>query len=350
MPNHNHIKYMHSLKNCTDKARQLQDKPIKADHNLFLMWDQWENLPAGFKYSTHPEHSLPTHTCNNHMKKSAPSTMPVSKASATAIAKKHFSKEVFDMCWSTEAEPVPSVETLTASSLAKPPYSSQMFEMCWDIEPYPAPMVNAPVNAPAEASSAKRDLGGEEFNMCWETDTTPPKVLVPAITVEAAMPPAAAPYDFCWDEAPQSTMANSSHIPTPSAAGHLTAKPTTGSVNSAADNQESSESQDTWASLTPSSALTEGSAMAKLEAGEELLLQANERLQRLDMMMRDNTSPAATGLVEANQGLINKYQIACNQYVAAANDIAKIQHLLQMFRQIEDPLTVLELGIKKAGG
>ncbi|KAG2030732.1 hypothetical protein BDR03DRAFT_1016835 [Suillus americanus] len=78
--------------------------------------------------------------------------MPVIKASAAAIAKKHFSKEVFDMCWSTEAEPVPSVETLTASSLAEPPYSSQTFEMCWDIKPYPAPTVNAPVNASVNAS------------------------------------------------------------------------------------------------------------------------------------------------------------------------------------------------------
>ncbi|KAG2030266.1 hypothetical protein BDR03DRAFT_987197 [Suillus americanus] len=161
--------------------------------------------------------------------------------------------------------------------------------------------------------------------MCWETNTTPPKgqydfcwdepssslvVLVPAITIEAATPPAAATYDFCWDEAPPSTTASSSHIPTPSAAGqydmywddqpgtsaaehqcgfdmcwgdpplgrdgdnegHLTAEPTTGSVNSAADNQESSESQDTQTSLTPSSAPTKGSAIAKLAAGEELLL------------------------------------------------------------------------------
>ncbi|KAG2030620.1 hypothetical protein BDR03DRAFT_1016917 [Suillus americanus] len=92
------------------------------------------------------------------------------------------------MCWSTEAEPVPSVETLTASSLAEPPYGSQTFEMCWDVEPYPAPtvnaLVNALVNAPVNASSAKQDLGGKEFNMCWETNTTPPK----------------GQYDFCWDE------------------------------------------------------------------------------------------------------------------------------------------------------
>ncbi|KAG2067586.1 hypothetical protein BDR04DRAFT_1158932 [Suillus decipiens] len=286
MPNHNHIKYMHSLKNCTEKAQQLQDEQIKTNHNFFLTWDQWENLPAGFKYSTHPEHSLLTHTRNNHMKKSAPSTMPVSEASATAITKN-----------------IPAKKCLTS------------VEMCWDVKPYPAPMINAPVNAlvnaPAEASSAKQDLGGEEFNMYWKTNTTPPRgqydfcwdepsssqvVSVPVITVEAATPLAAAPYDFCWDDAPQPTIADSSHIPTPLAAaaehqggfdmcwgdpplgrdgdneGHLTAKPTTRLVNSAADNEESSESQDTQVSLTPSSALTEGSAMVKLEAGEKLLL------------------------------------------------------------------------------
>ncbi|KAG2066227.1 hypothetical protein BDR04DRAFT_1121323 [Suillus decipiens] len=293
------------------QPHQLQDKWIKADCNFFLMWAQWvppklgptqsipqENLPAGFKYSTFPEHSLLTHTCNNHMKKSTPSTMPVSKASATAIAKKHFSREVFYMCWSTEAEPVPLVEILTASSLAKPPYGSQSISIYCSCHG-PHLRCAGTLNAIQPPQSMHQSMHQPKHHQQNETLVVK-VVLVPAITVEAAMPLAAAPYDFCWDEAPQSTMANSSHIPTPSAAGisaaehqgqdgdnegHLTAEPTTGSVNSAADNQESSESQDTQVSLTPSSAPTKGLAMVKLEAGEELLLQVDERLQRLDMMM-----------------------------------------------------------------
>ncbi|KAG1760552.1 hypothetical protein EDD22DRAFT_848419 [Suillus occidentalis] len=105
--------------------------------------------------------------------------MPVNKAYADAMAKKYFGKEMFDMCWETEAEAVPLVETLTDTSLTKPKYSGQSFEMCWDVEPELVPTVTAPVTAsvtaPTEASLAKADFGGQDiaaFDLCWDTDTT----------------------------------------------------------------------------------------------------------------------------------------------------------------------------------
>ncbi|KAG1820928.1 uncharacterized protein BJ212DRAFT_1297409 [Suillus subaureus] len=247
--------------------------------------------------------------------------MPTRKRQADTIAKRHFGKEVFDMCWSTASEPVPSVETLTASSSAKPHYGGQM------------PMIDAP----AKASS-------------------------PAAGYQGAA--AAATYDLCWDDKPQSTTADSGHIFTPSAASqydmHWDGQPAMLAAgyqggfdmcwgdspsdgggenegNSAANNAESLRSQDTQVSMAPSSAPTEGSVMARVEAGKELVCQASDQLARLDTMIRDNESPAATEIPDGNQGLLSNYQ--------STNDIAEIQHLLQMFRQIDDPLTVLELAL-----
>lgn len=153
--NYNYCKCMSSRAHYTDTARQLQDERIKTDRNFFLTWDQWvppklgptryiqqEILPVGFKYSTRPKRSLPTRKYHNRAKPPASSTMPVNKAHADAMAKKHFGKEckscllltdtyeylaptVFDMCWKTDAEAVPLVETSTDASLTEPQYSGQ---------------------------------------------------------------------------------------------------------------------------------------------------------------------------------------------------------------------------------
>ncbi|KAG1767883.1 hypothetical protein EV702DRAFT_1203542 [Suillus placidus] len=392
-----------------DKARRLQDQHIKADRNFFLTWDQWvppklgptpslqkDIIPVGTDNTNHPRPHLPTHSHKKNAKTFPTLTMATSKKRNDILAKKHFGKEVFDMCWSTESEPVPAVETPTATSSVKPHYHGQTFEMCWNTEADPAPTVEALT----EASAAEPNYGGQAFDMCWDTAATSApgqydlcwdepsssKVTsVPATTADAATPSAAATYDLCWDEEHPPTMADSADVFMPSAAneydmcwddrlatsaagyqgcfdmcwgdlplggdddleGHPTALPTTGSVNSAANNPESSRSQDTRVSLAPSAAPTEGSAMAMVEAGEELVCQADDRLERMDKMMRDNQSEAATQILDANQGLITKYQHVRNQYVVAINDIAKIEHMLHMFRQIDDPMTVLELGMKK---
>ncbi|KAG2032018.1 hypothetical protein BDR03DRAFT_985995 [Suillus americanus] len=162
--------------------------------------------------------------------------MPVHKAYADAMAKKHFGKKVFDMCW--DAEPEPSVEIPTASSSAEPQYGGQMFEMCWDFKGDVGLTVNAPAEASMAPSSAEPQYGGQMFEMFWdiESDTGPmvnasanasmansdnsfqanlamgsydlcwdelssSKIgSVPAITVEAATPLAATTYDVCWDD------------------------------------------------------------------------------------------------------------------------------------------------------
>ncbi|KAG1776912.1 hypothetical protein EV702DRAFT_1197937 [Suillus placidus] len=332
--------------------------------------------------------------------------MPARKATANAMAKKHLGKQVFDMCWSAEAEPEPSVETPTASSSAEPQYSGQTFEMCWDVERDPAPMVNALVNAPSAAAGP--------HDLCWDEPSSSRIGTIPAIALEAATPLAATTYDFCWDEGPQSTMPDSvqddqpatsvsgyqggfdmcwgdaplgGDIATPSAASqfdmcwddrlatsatgyqggfdmcwgdapldgngdgecHLTAAPNPGLVISAVNHPESSGSQYIRTSGTPSSSPSEDSAIAMVEAGEAVFCRADDRLARINSIMRDNDNEDATEIIRVNQALITKYHHARNQYVTATSDIAMIQHMLQMFRQVDDPLTVLELGMKKEG-
>ncbi|KAG2062821.1 hypothetical protein BDR04DRAFT_1164591 [Suillus decipiens] len=282
----------------------------------------------------------------------------------------------------TTAE-APTVQATAEASSAKP--LGGEFEMCWDDEPYPAPIVDTPV----ACSSAKPDYGGQAFDMCWDGDTTPTEgqynlcwdepssskaLSVAAITAEAATPLrlVATSYDFCWgEEPPQST----SHASLPSTSGQYDMcwddRPATPAVeyqggldmcwgdSSAGDGLHAVHPTTLTnpASVgsgrsAPSEAPSEGSArvIARVEAGEELVTRADERLHRMDEMMRGSQSPAASALIENNQGLISRYQFARNQYVTATNDITKIQHLLQMFRQIDDPLTVLELGLKKAAG
>ncbi|KAG1776222.1 hypothetical protein EV702DRAFT_1198542 [Suillus placidus] len=379
----------------------LRDQHIKADRNFFLTWDQWvppklgptpslqkDIIPVGTDNTNRPRPHLPTHSRKKNAKTFPTSTMATSKKRNNILAKKHFGKEVFDIagggntdcyiigrtslpwpnvCWNAEPDPAPTVEAPTEASAAEPNYGGQAFDMCWD---------TAATSAPGQ------------YDLCWDEPSSSKVASVPATTADAATPSAAATYDLCWDEEHPPTMANSANVSMHSAAneydmcwddrpatsaagyqgcfdmcwgdsplggdgdleGHPTALPTTGSVNSAANNPESSRSQDTLASLAPSAALTEGSVMAMVEAGEELVCRADDRLERMDKMMRDNQSEAATQILDANQGLITKYQHACNQYVAAINDIAKIEHMLHMFRQIDDPMTVLELGMKKRGG
>ncbi|KAG1720610.1 hypothetical protein EDD22DRAFT_962784 [Suillus occidentalis] len=402
MTNYNYCKYMSSHTHSTDKARQLQDEWIKTDHNFFLTWDHWvppqvgptisiqqENLPVGFKYSTCPKCSLPTRKQNNHAKPPTSSTMPVNKAHADAMAKKYFGKEMFDMCWETEAEAVPLVETLTDTSLTEPKYSGQSFEMCWDVEPESAPTITVPVTAsvtaPTEALLAKVDFGGEAFDLCWDTNATvdagqydlcwdepnSSKVAsVPVINILVATPPAttaddhcgeeehissqADQYDMCWDDRPAAPAAefqsgfdmcweDSPVVGDDDHEGHPTDAHGTGTVKLAVNDLQ----KDPPASCSPSPAPTERSAISLVEAGEELVRQANERLARLNRLMDSNDSEYATDILERNWGLIAKYQFAQSEYVITNNDILKIQHMLQMFRQIDDPLTILELSMKK---
>ncbi|KAG2741537.1 hypothetical protein P692DRAFT_20880082 [Suillus brevipes Sb2] len=220
--------------------------------------------------------------------------MPVCKAYADAIAKKHFGEKVFDMCW--DGEPEPLVETPMVSSSAEPQYGSQMFEMFWDIKSDAGPMVNASANAPAEASIANPDNSFQgSYDLCWDElssskigsvpaitveAATPPAATAPAITVEAATPPATT-FDVCWDDRPATSAMEYK--------GGFDMcwedNPTT-TVN----HPETSGSQDQRASQTPSSASTEVSVMAKVESGEPLVCQAADRLARMSAVMGDKSN------------------------------------------------------------
>jgi hypothetical protein len=43
------------------------------------------------------------------------------------------------------------------------------------------------------------------------------------------------------------------------------------------------------------------------------------------------------------------YRDAHNQFITASDDVSKIQHLMNMHRQIDDPLHVLLLAMRKMG-
>jgi hypothetical protein len=53
--------------------------------------------------------------------------------------------------------------------------------------------------------------------------------------------------------------------------------------------------------------------------------------------------------LDANQDLISEYWDARDQFITASDDVSKIQHLMNMHRQIDDPLHVLLLAMRKMG-
>ncbi|KAG1718943.1 hypothetical protein EDD22DRAFT_855170 [Suillus occidentalis] len=322
------------------------------------------------------------------------STMPVRKAYADAIASKHFSKKVFDMCWDVEPEPEPLVEPPMALSSAKPQYSGQMFDMCWDFASNAGPMVNAPANAStanalAKASLAKPQYGSQVMQDLWSMhwpmhqrrhQWTKPDNSFQGSYVEAATPLAATTFNVCWDDGlatsateylgglvlfveisqhHQLLVATAPAITVEAATLPATTfnvcwddqlatlaieykggfdmcwednLTTTGLVNSVVNHPEPSGSQDQRASQTPSSTSTEVSVMAKVKSGKPLVRRAADRLARISTMMGDNPTEAATSIIEDNQALLTKYQQACNQYMTATTDIANIQHMLHIFK------------------
>ncbi|KAG1775256.1 hypothetical protein EV702DRAFT_1047110 [Suillus placidus] len=368
------------------------------------MWDQWvppqlgptrsipqENLPPGFKYSFRSK-DIPTRAHNKHAMKSTCSTMPARKATADAMVKKHFGKQALKLSQSHR----------TASSSAEPQYSGQTFEMCWDVERDPAPTVNAPSAAagpydlcwdelsssrigtiPAITLEAATPLAATTYDFCWDEDpqsTTPDSVQddQPATSVsgyqggfdmcwgdaplggDIATPSAASQFDMCWDDRPATSATgyqggfDMCWGDTPldgngDSECHLTAAPNPGSVISAVNHPESSGSQYIRMSGTPSSSPSEDLVIVTVEAGEAVFRRADDWLARINSIMRDNDNEDAAEIICINQALITKYHHTRNQYVTATSDIAMIQHMLQMFRQVDDPLTVLELGMKKEG-
>ncbi|KAG2746860.1 hypothetical protein P692DRAFT_201806857 [Suillus brevipes Sb2] len=205
-------------------------------------------------------------------------------------------RKAFDMCWTTETDLVQpvnapaeaptanamadaptvnataqlsSVSAMAKALLAKPLYGGQAFNMCWDLD-----------NKPAETTPLRPPAASDD--LCWEERPPPP---VAADAVDASTPSTAGQYDLCRDDQPAALVAEfQGESQGDTAVGDglhqvdPTAVPTAGLVTSGR--------------LSPSVVPSEGSAIAmvRVEAGEELVTRADERLCRMELMMSCHTT------------------------------------------------------------
>ncbi|KAG0692662.1 hypothetical protein DFH29DRAFT_1008282 [Suillus ampliporus] len=351
---------MDSKEHPIDKARRLQDERIKADRNYFVTWDQW--VPPKLWTTPSPQKDgIPMKRPNT----STPSLMPSNKTPAERLAKQCFGHETFDMCWSTETDQLPTVETPTMTSSAEPHFGCQTFDMCWDTEVDPVPILSVETARPAATG---------QYNLCWDDEPHPSKVHLPPIVqlptfktppVDVAIPLAASQYDMCWDDQPSpSAVTYKANFDmcwddSPSVKNDdLDIGPTTagvdqsviGSVESAADTIELSESSTGGYKATfdmcwgdpssggdndldsgPTTALAiqsvnsaadtielpeNQSTLSKIfktgifRTGEELLRQANMRLENIDTVIADDQGQSSKDIIHAHRDLISAYQDA----------------------------------------
>ncbi|KAG1752347.1 uncharacterized protein EDB91DRAFT_1077775 [Suillus paluster] len=288
---------MDSHEHPIDKAGQLQDERMKANWNFFITWDQW--VPPKLWLTPPPQKD---------------------------VIPKPFGHEIFDMCRSTEANELPTMEMPTATS------------------------------------SAGRHFWGQTFDMCWDTKVD----LAPIMSVDVARPVAAAVgykanFNMCWGDLP-SGGGDDLHT------GGTTA-PVINSVNSGTDSLvELSESHSTGTQAyykmgfghglpDTSPALRDGSPSVMFETTEDLLYQATLRLESINTLMRDEQGhtlaidgvASARDIIDAHWDLILAYWDACNQLIETGKDVVRIQHLMNMQCQIDDPLHVLLLAMRKMG-
>jgi len=130
---------------------------------------------------------------------------------------------------------------------------------------------------------------------------------------------------------------------------------------------ESSESHSTDNQPFEDSCIDNGLLSQIFQTSEELLHRANMRLESIDAATSkliyclitlhdiDYHSPGndrglnSTDILDANRDLISEYRDACDQFITASDDVSKIQHLINMHHQIDDPLHVLLLAMRKMG-
>ncbi|KAG1844899.1 hypothetical protein C8R48DRAFT_780123 [Suillus tomentosus] len=341
---------MGSHKNLVDDARRLQDDRIKTDCNFFVTWDQW--VPPKLCTSPSPQNGS---KLTNYIL----SNMPSWQTQTEALPTQHAGTERFDMSWNFEDDQVPTVERPNDTPSADPHVLSQVFDMCWDTE------VNPAATGPAEAAVP---LKSGEYNLCWNAEKGLPKVDVALIhqldiqeneTIAIAIPGGAGQYDMCWNDRASaeamefmgdfdmcwgdSALAGDDHLESGSIAA-----PVINLIN-AADTPATYDL--CFENISPATSLAprDGSPSQTVEAGEELLRRANSRLENINAAMRDDRREGCKDLLDANQDLIADYQHARDQFVAASDDVAKLQHLMNMHREIDDPLHILLLAMRKMG-
>ncbi|KAG1720607.1 uncharacterized protein EDB91DRAFT_1256908 [Suillus paluster] len=360
---------MDSHEHPIDKAQRLQDERIKADRNFFVMWDQW--VPPKLWPTPSPQKDV--------IPKNLSSVMQTRPDRADALSKKYFGHEIFDMCWSNEADNPPTVETPTATSSASEHFGGQTFDMCWDTEVDPVLIVSEDAVRPAAAG---------QYNLCWDDEPDPSKVDLPPIvelatietpTMDVAIPSVAGQYDMCWEGRPSASAvgyeANFDMCwgDSPSGRGDDlctggTTAPAINSVNSAANTQQSPESHSTGTQALydmdfgrglPDTSVVprDGLPSEMFETTEDLLCRVTLRLESIDALTRDdlghtsaiNGVASPRDITHANQDLISAYRDARDRLIEASEDVVRMQHLMNMQRQIDDLLHVLLLAMRKMG-
>ncbi|KAG1797934.1 hypothetical protein EV424DRAFT_1546451 [Suillus variegatus] len=285
--------------------------------------------------------------------------MPSRQSQTEALSNKCAGTETFDMSWNFKGDQVPTVERPNDTPSAEPQFRNQVFDMCWDTE------VNPVLPDLVEAAIP---LKAGEYDLCWNVEEGLPKVDLAPIhqpdtgdneTIDITIPFGAGQYNMCWnDHASAVAMRYTGDFDmcwgdSPSAGDdHLE----NGSIAALVINLV--KSADTQAPYdmcfenvlpTTSPAPRDGSPSQTVEAGKELLCQANFRLESIDAAMRDDRGQCCRDLLDANQGLISGYQHARDQFLTASDDVAKIEHLMNMHHEIDDPLHILLLAMRKMG-
>ncbi|KAG2109219.1 hypothetical protein DEU56DRAFT_920377 [Suillus clintonianus] len=402
---------MDSPEHPIDKARRIQEERIKADRNYFVTWDRWippklwptpfpqkSWIPVGLNtFPIPPKRPIPP-------KAKSPidyptSLMPSRKKSAAELAKQYFGHEQIDMCWDIEADEVPKVATPTASASANPEslaevnFGNEQFDTCWGAEEDGVPKVVTPT----ASASAEQQFGSEKFEMLWGTEVDEvPQLVTPTASTSAELQfgnetydmgwdgegdpaptdsptQAAGQYDLCWDDAedaPTYDMCWDDAESAPTVAGAVLAAadmPWEDPSASAADFKgECRQSMQPTVDLgegpstgpvtsgrsgispVVSSALRNRSPSEILTRHEELLRRADERLQTIDALM-GQSGQLSPDVTDADRHLISSYRDARDRFAGAREDIARIEHMMTMANQVNDPLIILQLGLKKMG-
>ncbi|KAG2115892.1 uncharacterized protein F5147DRAFT_649311 [Suillus discolor] len=346
---------MYSHENATDKAHRIQDECIKADWNFFVTWEQWvppklcpipatQNvwIPVG-NHNIHIRPNITTTSGLPQVMKSNVSSMPSSQPHPEGLPKKHFGSEVW------------TVNTTTATSLAEPQYEGQAtppaagsYDLCWDSQGSPRKINLAPIQELAATKTHTLDvtmpLVADQYDMCWNNSLSASvdgyrgkcRSLPPTITNHHS-----GDFDMCWED---STSGGDGHVDS-----GLVAAPTINMVNLAGDTPVLYDLCFDASLPATSPGPRDDLPNQTVEAGEELLRRANVKLDSIDAVIADDPGAQSMDILDANQDLISDYRYARDEFLAASNDIAKIKHLMNMHRQIDDPLHILLLAMRKMG-
>ncbi|KAG2095124.1 uncharacterized protein F5147DRAFT_778818 [Suillus discolor] len=335
----------------------------------------------------------------------------VNTTTATSSAEPQYEGQVFDVCWDTEVDPAPIIVADAATPPAAGSYDlcwdsqgsprkinlapiqelaatkthtldvtmplvADQYDMCWNNSPsvsvdgYRGKCQSLPPTITNHHSG--------DFDMCWEDSTSGgdghiDSGLVAAPTINMVNLAGDTPvlYDLCFDtslpatspgprdDSPSQTvnlagdtqvlydLCFDASLPATSP-GPMDDSPSQ-TVNLAGDTPVLYDLCFDASLPATSPGPRDDSPNQTVEAGEELLRRANVRLDSIDTVIADDPRAQSMDILDANQDLISDYRYACDEFLAASDDIAKIEHLMNMHQQIDDPLHILLLAMRKMG-